>query len=233
MEQKSIKILPNHIAIICDGNRRWAKNKKLPSFVGHLEGLKNIKKLINHIKNKDIKILTLYAFSTENWKRTKDEVSYLMKIFLNFFKLNYLRLIKNDVKFVLLGDANRLPLKLKKSLLELQDKTKNNKGFILQIAINYGARDEIIRAIKKMASKINILREATIEKFEQFLDTAGIPDPDLIIRTSGEQRLSNFLLWQSAYSEIYFAPELLPDFDINKLDDVLDWYGERKRRFGQ
>ena len=233
MENTSIKILPNHIAIICDGNRRWAKSRKLPTFIGHTAGLKNIKKLVDHIKNKGIKVVTLYAFSTENWKRTKEEVSYLMKIFISFLKLNSSQIIKNNVKFIVLGDVDRLHIKLKDSLVKLQDTTKNNDGFTIQIAINYGARDEIVRAIRKISDKVHILKNLTSEKFEKFLDTAGVPDPDLVIRTSGEQRLSNFLLWQSAYSEIYFAPEMLPDFNINKLDSVLDWFNDRKRRFGQ
>lgn len=233
MERKSLNILPYHIAIICDGNRRWAKNKNLPTFMGHVAGLKNIKNLVDHIKKRGVKVVTLYSFSTENWKRTKDEVSYLMKLFLQFFRMNYMSIIKNNVKLVVLGDIDRLPTTLKKSLLNLQKKTKNNTGFTLQIAINYGARDEIIRAIHKMADKVKEIKNITSEKFEQFLDTAGVPDPDLIIRTSGEQRLSNFLLWQSAYSEIYFAPEYLPDFSTSKFDDVLDWFCDRKRRFGQ
>ena len=233
MENKTVKIIPQHIAIICDGNRRWAKRKKLPTFIGHTAGLKNIKKLVDHIKNKGIKVVTLYAFSTENWKRTREEVSYLMKIFISFLKLNSASIIKNNVKLTVLGDLERLPDKLKELLVHIQHITKNNNGFVLQIAVNYGARDEIVRAIKKMSNKVNILKDITSEKFEQFLDTAGVPDPDLIIRTSGEQRLSNFLLWQSAYSEIYFAPEMLPDFNTNKLDAVLDWFNDRKRRFGQ
>lgn len=233
MENKTVKIIPQHIAIICDGNRRWAKRKNLPTFIGHTAGLKNIKKLVDHIKNKGIKVVTLYAFSTENWKRTKKEVSYLMKIFISFLKLNSSIIIKNNVKLTILGDLDRLPDKLKELLIHAQNITKNNNGFVLQIAINYGARDEIVRAIKKMSNKVNILKDITAEKFEQFLDTAGVPDPDLIIRTSGEQRLSNFLLWQSAYSEIYFAPEMLPDFNTNKLDAVLDWFNDRKRRIGR
>ena len=233
MENKTVKIIPQHIAIICDGNRRWAKRKKLPTFIGHTAGLKNIKKLVDHIKNKGIKVVTLYAFSTENWKRTREEVSYLMKIFISFLKLNSASIIKNNVKLTVLGDLERLPDKLKELLVHIQHITKNNNGFVLQIAVNYGARDEIVRAIKKMSNKVNILKDITSEKFEQFLDTAGVPDPDLIIRTSGGQRLSNFLLWQSAYSEIYFAPEMLPDFNTNKLDAVLDWFNDRKRRFGQ
>lgn len=233
MDNKSIKILPGHVAIICDGNRRWAKSRNLPTFFGHTAGLKNIKKLVDHIKEKGIKVVTLYGFSTENWKRTREEVSYLMKIFIGFFKLHSPTIIKNNVRFVVLGDIDRLPVKLRASLIELQNKTQNNTGFILQIALNYGARDEIIRAIRKMMDKVKILKEVTSEKFEQFLDTAGIPDPDLIIRTSGEQRLSNFLLWQSAYSEIYFAPEMLPDFSPNKLDEVLEWFNGRKRRYGR
>lgn len=228
--------IPTHVAIILDGNRRWAKERHLPTFAGHFAGLKQAKRLVKHLKARGIKVVTLYGFSTENWKRDKKEVSYLMKLFAQFLKLNLKEFIQEGARMRFIGDPRILPKFLRQYIKESIEKTKMNTKFILQLALNYGGRDEIIRALEKYIEdnqkKLDPIKP-NAAVFEKYLDTNGIPDPDLIIRTSGEQRLSNFLTWQSAYSELFFAPEYLPDFGVDQLDKVLDWFANRKRRFGK
>lgn len=227
--------LPRHVAIILDGNRRWARAHHLPTFAGHVAGLKQAKKLVKHLKKRGIQVVTLYGFSTENWKRDTKEVSYLMKLFAQFLKLNISEFMREGAQLRLLGDPMDLPKSLRDYLKKSIAQTKKNTQFIVQLALNYGGRDEIIRALEKyIETRKNKTKHVRIESndIEQYLDTHGVPDPDLIIRTSGEQRMSNFLLWQGAYSEIYFAPEYLPDFTPSKLDVILSWYSQRSRRYG-
>lgn len=228
-------LLPRHVAIILDGNRRWARARHLPTFAGHVAGLKQAKKLVQHLKQRGIQVVTLYGFSTENWKRDTKEVSYLMRLFAQFLKVNIKEFIKEGAQLRILGDPRDLPKSLREYLLLSIEKTKKNTQFIVQLALNYGGRDEILRALEKYIAhkqKGEDSKHIEIKDFEQYLDTHGVPDPDLIIRTSGEQRMSNFLIWQSAYSEIYFAPEYLPDFTPERLDEVIKWYQERSRRYG-
>jgi len=230
-----IESLPHHVAIILDGNRRWARAHHLPTFAGHVAGLKQAKKLVQHLKKRGVRVVTLYGFSTENWKRDTKEVSYLMKLFAQFHKININEFIREGAQLRLLGDPMDLPQSLRDYLKTSITKTKTNTQFIVQLALNYGGRNEIIRAFEKYIARTKNRSDSKhidTKDFEQYLDTHGVPDPDLIIRTSGEQRISNFLLWQSAYSEIFFAPEYLPDFTPSKLDTILAWYSERSRRYG-
>lgn len=229
------KTLPHHIAIILDGNRRWARMRHLPTFAGHIAGLKQAKKLVQHCKKRGIRVVTLYGFSTENWKRDAKEVSYLMKLFAQFLKVNIKEFIKEGAQLRLLGDPMDLPKSLRDYLKASMTQTKKNTQFIVQLALNYGGRDEIVRAFERYIADKNNLplqKPIAVNDFEKYLDTYGVPDPDLIIRTSGEQRISNFLIWQGAYSEIFFAPEFLPDFTPSKLDTVIAWYQDRSRRYG-
>jgi len=224
-------LLPNHLAIIIDGNRRWAKKKGLASFNGHKKGMNNVKEIGERCRKKGIKILTLYVFSTENWKRSKKEINYLMKLFnLVFNKENIEELHQKGIKIKIIGQVEKLSKALQERIIEAEKLTKNNKKGVLNLAISYGGRSDIIQAIKKIVKKkISITEEA----INNHLWTNDLPDPDLIIRTGGEQRLSNFLIWQSAYSEFYFTKKLWPDFTINDLDKALKDYSQRQRRFGK
>ena len=206
--------IPKHVAIILDGNGRWAKAKGMPRNYGHAQGSKNVERICEEAWRMGIKYLTVYAFSTENWNRPDDEVNALMKLLRNYMKTCLKTAAKNDMKVRVIGDITRLDEDIQKRILELEEATKNNGGLNFQIAINYGSRDEMIRAMKKMlADGHTNPGEMSEELFEHYLDTAGMPDPDLVIRTSGEQRVSNFLLWQMAYSEFYFTPVLWPDYN--------------------
>ena len=219
-----------HLAIIIDGNRRWAKKKGLPSFVGHKKGLDKVNEIGEYCLEKNIKILTFYCFSTENWNRSKKEVAYLMKLLeITFSDKNIQKFNNRGVKVRVIGQKERLPQKLQKRIKIAEDSTKNNKKGILNLAISYGGRPEIVEAIKKLnKNKLPI----TEKNINNNLWTKGLPDPDLIIRTSGEQRLSNFLTWQSAYSELYFLKKHWPDFTKKDLDKALEDYSSRHRRFG-
>ncbi|NLK97025.1 isoprenyl transferase [Defluviitalea saccharophila] len=228
--------LPKHIAIIMDGNGRWAKNRKKSRTHGHQAGSKALEKVLNAADALGIPHLTVYAFSTENWQRPKDEVESLMNLLRNYLK-KYLRdSDKNNIKIDILGDKTKLDEDIQDQIRELEMKTSKKNGLNLHIALNYGSRDEMIRAIKRMGqdileSKLSIdsINQST---FSMYLDTGSIPDPDLLIRTSGEQRLSNFLLWQIAYSELYFCDKLWPDFDENDLYKAIYEFQNRNRRFG-
>lgn len=202
-------VIPQHVAIILDGNGRWAKSKGMPRNYGHVRGAKNLEVICEDAWNMGIKYLTVYLFSTENWKRPQEEVDSLMKLFRNYTKTCIKTARKNNMKVRVLGEPSALAPDLQKSLSDLVEDSKNNTGLNFQIAINYGSRNEMIRAMKKMARDCVDGRQApeeiTEEVFESYLDTAGIPDPDLLIRTSGELRLSNYLLWQLAYTEFYFT----------------------------
>ncbi len=228
--------VPQHIAIIMDGNGRWAKKRGLPRIAGHREGMKTVQKVVERAVELDIKVLTMYAFSTENWKRPMSEVEFIMKLPSQFLDTYLPDLIKNNVKVTTIGDFDALPEYTKEAVSHSVEKTKQNTGLILNFAINYGSRKEIIDAVKKICEdykedeiKLDDLNE---ELFSSYLTTNALSDPDLVIRTSGEQRISNYLLWQIAYSEFYFTEKLWPDFNKDELDSAIVAYQDRKRRFG-
>ena len=228
--------VPNHIAIILDGNGRWAKAKGMPRGYGHIKGCANLEQICYDIKDLGVKYLTVYAFSTENWKRPEDEVQALMKLLRQYLKNCIKRSTKNNMCVRVLGDVSRLEPDMRESIRELEEVTKNNTGLHFQVALNYGSRDEMLRGMRIIAEKVEKgeckPEEITEEMFSESLDTKGIPDPDLLIRTSGEERLSNFLLWQLAYTEFYFTDVLWPDFDKNELKKAIDYYNGRDRRYG-
>ena len=227
----------DHIAIICDGNRRWARFQGLAPFLGHERGLKRaIDELVDAALEEKLPYLTFWVFSTENWNRDKDEVEYLMNLFRDLFDKRINDLNEKGVRVVHLGNREGLAPDILERIDKGIEKTKNNTNLTVCVAMNYGGRDEIIRAIKKMSQDIQdgsfSLDQLDEKNFGQFLDTAGIPDPDLIIRTSGEQRLSGFLLWQQQYSEFYFPEFAFPDFTKERFKDAIDIFFGRDRRFG-
>lgn len=229
-------VIPQHVAIILDGNGRWAKSKGMPRNYGHVRGAKNLEVICRDAWNIGIKYLTVYLFSTENWKRSPDEVDALMKLFRSYTKTCIKTARDNNMKVRVLGDPSALAEDLQKSLIDLEESSKDNTGLNFQIAINYGSRDEIVRAIRKLAQDYKegriSLDGITEEAFSGYLDTAGIPDPDLLIRTSGELRLSNYLMWQLAYTEFYFTEVPWPAFDKAELMKAIEKYNSRERRFG-
>lgn len=228
--------VPQHVAIILDGNGRWAKKKHLPRNVGHAQGSKTVEKIIEDANDMGIKYLTVYAFSTENWKRPQDEVNALMKLLRDYLKTCIKRANKNNMKARVIGDISGLSEDLQQKILELEEASKNNTGINFTIALNYGSRDEMVRAMKAMTDDIeagNLKKEdITEDTFKNYLDTKELPDPDLLIRTSGEERLSNFMLWQLAYTEFYFTDVLWPDFNKKELKKAIEYYNGRDRRFG-
>jgi undecaprenyl diphosphate synthase len=224
--------IPQHIGIIMDGNRRWAKARGLPTLYGHKKGYDKIMKIGDYCLKKGVKILTVYAFSTENWDRSKKEVDYLMRLLKKGLTTDIRRLHKKDIKVQVIGRVKELSRDLQKAIKETMDLTKNNRRGILNVAINYGGRPEIIDAVKKIAAKKLTPVQITEKLLADNLYTAGMPSPDLIIRTSGEQRLSNFLTWQSAYSELLFIKKYWPDFTEKDLDEAIREYSRRTRRFG-
>jgi len=229
--------LPQHVAIIMDGNGRWAKRHNLRRIAGHLEGAKTIRKIVRFCGGMGIKILTLFAFSTENWNRPEREVQALMNLLYKFLRQETNNLKKNNIKLLVSGQIERLPTRVQVELSKAIDATKENSGLILNLALSYGSRQEIVRACREIAKEVS-KREKNIESideesFNNYLYTAGLPDPDLLIRTSGEFRISNFFLWQIAYSEIYVTPVLWPDFSRRDLLLALIDYQRRERRFGR
>ncbi|WP_306479994.1 isoprenyl transferase [Mediterraneibacter sp.] len=235
-EEEKMKV-PQHIAIILDGNGRWAKAKGMPRNYGHAQGSKNVEKICEEAWRMGIKYLTVYAFSTENWSRPENEVAALMKLLRNYMKTCLKTAAKNDMKIRVIGDIEPLDDDIKSRIRELEAATINNGGLNFTIALNYGSRDELTRAARKMAKdcaegKLKA-EEITESVFESYLDTHGIPDPDMMIRTSGEQRLSNYLLWQLAYSEFYFTDVPWPDFTKEELVKAIEEYNHRHRRFGK
>ena len=229
--------VPQHIAIILDGNGRWAKKKGMPRNYGHAQGSKNVERICEEAYKMGVKYLTVYAFSTENWNRPKGEVDALMKLLRNYMKTCLKTAEKNRMKVRVIGDLTGLDEDIRTRILELEEASKNNDGLNFQIAINYGSRDEIIRAVRTLAKdckegKIEA-EKITEEVLESYLDTHGIPDPDLLIRTSGELRLSNYLLRQLAYTEFYFTDVLWPDFTKEELRKAIEQYNRRDRRFGK
>ncbi len=228
--------VPQHIAIILDGNGRWAKAKGMPRNYGHAQGSKNVERICEEAWRMGIKYLTVYAFSTENWSRPDSEVAALMKLLRNYMKTCLKTAAKNDMKIRVIGDIEPLDEDIKGRIRELEAATVNNGGLNFTIALNYGSRDELTRAARRMAKDCEDgkLKSEEIDEsvFESYLDTHGIPDPDLMIRTSGEQRLSNYLLWQLAYSEFYFTDVPWPDFTKEELVKAVEEYNHRHRRFG-
>lgn len=229
--------VPEHIAIILDGNGRWAKKRLMPRNYGHMQGSKAVELVCEEAYNIGVKYLTVYAFSTENWQRPTDEVEAIMKLLRNYLKDCIKTTSKNNMKVRILGDKDGLDEDIRTQIDNLELESSKNTGLNFQIAINYGSRDEMVRAMRKMSKdlKDDKIKEEDIteELFETYLDTRGIPNPDMIIRTSGEQRLSNFLMWQSAYSEFYFPQVLWPDFDRKELIKAIEAYNKRDRRYGK
>ena len=227
--------VPNHIAIILDGNGRWAKKRGMPRSFGHVKGCENLEDICEVAKELGVKYLTVYAFSTENWKRSKEEVDGLMKLFRNYLKKCIKISQKNNMRVKVIGDITAFDSDIQESIEKLEDFSKDFTDLHFQIALNYGSRDEITRAVNRMledqkAGKLETpVSEDTISGY---LDTAGLPDPDLMIRTSGELRLSNYLLWQLAYSEFYFTDVPWPDFHKEELERAIEAYNKRDRRFG-
>lgn len=228
--------VPQHVAIILDGNGRWARSKGMPRNYGHAQGSKNVERICEEAWRMGIKYLTVYAFSTENWNRPRSEVDALMKLLRNYMKTCLRTAEKNDMKIRVIGDITSLDDDIKGRIAELEEASKNNNGLNFTIAINYGSRDEMIRAIRRLAGDCvdGKVRAEDIDEvlYESYLDTHGIPDPDLLIRTSGELRLSNYLLWQLAYTEFYFTDVLWPDFTKAELEKAIGQYNSRERRFG-
>lgn len=228
--------IPNHVAIILDGNGRWAKAHGMPRNYGHLQGAKAVEQICEDAYNLGVKYLTVYAFSTENWSRPKDEVDALMKLLRNYMKNCLQRASKNNMCVRVIGEKSRLDDDIRESIERLEEGTKNNTGLFFTIAINYGSRDEITRAVRKIAQDVQEGKvspeDITEEMIAKNLDTAGLPDPDLLIRTCNEKRISNFLLWQISYSEIYVTDIAWPDFDKKALEKAIEEYGTRTRKFG-
>lgn len=228
--------VPQHVAIILDGNGRWAKSKGMPRNYGHMEGAKNVERICEEAWRMGIKYLTVYAFSTENWKRPKEEVDALMKLLRNYMKTCLKTAAKNDMVVRVIGDKTGLDDDIREKIDELEKASANNQGLNFQIAINYGSRDEIVRSVRKIMEDVKAGKLGTDKMdeamFDSYLDTAGIPSPDLLIRTSGEQRLSNFLMWQMAYTEFYFTDVPWPSFSKEDLEKAVEKYNERDRRYG-
>lgn len=228
--------LPKHIAIILDGNGRWAKQRKMPRSYGHIVGTANLDKMCNVIADMGIRYLTVYAFSTENWKRSQQEVGTLMNLFRKYLKKIERDCVKREMRVRIIGDKTGMPSDIREMIDELEGMSANYDKMLFQIALNYGGRDEIERAVTRIAddARKGVLPEGRItsEIIDSYLDTAGVPDPDLMIRTSGETRISNFLLWQLAYTEFYFTDVAWPDFNKKELIKAIEYYNGRDRRFG-
>ena len=235
MAEKEYKI-PQHVAIILDGNGRWAKKRLMPRNMGHVQGAKTVEQICEDADSLGIKYLTVYAFSTENWSRPESEVGAIMKLLRNYLKDCIKRANSNNMKVRVIGERSRLSEDIRNKIEELEKASENNTGLNFTIALNYGSRDEIKRAVSEIAKecaagKVNP-SDITEQMISEHLDTRGIPDPDLLIRTSGEERLSNYLLWQLAYTEFYFTDVLWPDFNKEELEKAIEKYNGRERRYG-
>lgn len=234
-EQRDFKI-PEHVAIIMDGNGRWAKKRGLPRIAGHREAMKTVKRVTKEADRLGVKVLTLYAFSTENWKRPKNEVDFLMKLPEQFLNTYLAELIEQNVRVQAMGDLSRLPSYTLKAVESAIERTKNNTGLVLNFALNYGSHAEIVDAVKTIVRKVQeqelVIEEVTEQVISQHLMCPSLPDPDLLIRTGGEIRLSNFMLWQLAYTELYFSEEYWPDFDEQSLRNAIQSFAARQRRYG-
>ncbi|WP_312046147.1 isoprenyl transferase [Anaerotignum sp.] len=239
-KEKAVSIdmtrLPKHIAIIMDGNGRWAAKRALPRKAGHKAGAEAFERLITEAKDLGIQHITVYAFSTENWKRSDEEVNAIMDLMRHYLKNSFQRFLKDNVKMHIIGDISRLDKDIQEQIQEVEEKSREKDGMTVHIALNYGGRDELLRSVQRITEKaLNgqiSLQDITEETVEENLDTAGVPDPELLIRTSGEERISNFLLWQIAYSEFYFTDVLWPDFSKKDLLEAIYYYQNRDRRFG-
>ncbi|RFA37740.1 isoprenyl transferase [Virgibacillus dokdonensis] len=233
---KNTENIPNHVAIIMDGNGRWAKKRSLPRIAGHKEGVDAVVKTVRAAHKSNVNILTLYAFSTENWKRPQKEIDFLMKLPKEFLHIHLPELMERNVRIQTIGDFEALPEHTKEAVQYAMDKTKNNNGLLLNFALNYGSRYEIIQAMKHVVTDVQNeklhLEAISEEVFNKYLYTKELSDPDLLIRTSGEQRLSNFLLWQLAYTEFWFTEVLWPDFDEAVFKQAIEEYQQRQRRYG-
>lgn len=229
-------VIPNHVAIILDGNGRWAKKKGMPRTYGHVKGCENLEKICSVAKELGVKYLTVYAFSTENWKRSKEEVDALMKLFRNYMKKCIKISRDNKMQVRVIGDPTAFDSDLQEKIKELEEYSSQYDELYFQIALNYGSRDEIKRAVQKMAEDVKAEKlnpeEISEQTISDYLDTKGLPDPDLLIRTSGEERLSNFLMWQLAYTEFYFTDVPWPDFSKEELEKAIEQYNSRDRRYG-
>lgn len=229
--------VPKHIAIILDGNGRWAKSKGMPRNVGHAQGAKNVEVICKAAHDVGVEYLTVYAFSTENWDRPQDEVDALMKLLRSYLKTCLKTAAKNNMRVKVIGDITRLDPDLQETIASLEEATKDYTGLRFNVALNYGSQDEMLRAMNRIITDMDngVIEKRPVDKglFESYLDTADMPAPDLLIRTSGEQRLSNFLLWQLAYSEFYFADVHWPDFDKKELMKAIESYESRNRRYGK
>ena len=219
----------NHVAIIMDGNGRWAIKKGRSRNYGHQQGLKSIEKIVNYSIKKKITYLTLFTFSSENWQRPKNEIKFLFKLLENYFKKNLDKVVSNGIKVKIIGDKSKLAKNLKKIIKLAESKTKKNNRIFVQLALNYGSKDEIINSIKIINKK---KQRITKKNFEKNLYTAGFPNPDILIRTGGQKRLSNFLLWQLAYAEIFFIDKMWPDFNKSDLNKIIHKFEKIKRNFG-
>ncbi len=229
-----LKKIPYHLGIIIDGNRRWAKKRHLPTIEGHRRGFNNVIKIARAARERGVKILTIYTFSSENWQRPKNEVKYLMELMAEAFSKRYIEeLLKDKIKLKVIGNKGKLPNFLQEKIEEAERLTEKGKKGILMLAISYGGREEIIEAVKKIVSQKIKPDEIDEEMIKKYLWTGNLSYPDLIIRTGGEKRLSNFLIWQSAYSELYFSDKFWPDFGIKDLEKAFLDYSKRQRRFGR
>ena len=220
----------NHVAIIMDGNGRWALNRRKSRNYGHQQGLRTIEKIVDYAIKKKIPYLTLFTFSSENWKRPKNEVNFLFKLLENYFKKNLLKVIRNGIKVKIIGDKSKLARNLRKRIKLAENKTKKNKKISVQLALNYGSKHEIINSLKIINKK---KQKITNENFEKNLYTSGLPNPDILIRTGDQRRVSNFLLWQIAYAEIFFVNKMWPDFNKNDFQKILNTFKKIKRSFGR
>ncbi len=233
---EELKNIPAHVAIILDGNGRWAKAKGMPRNYGHMQGAKAVEDILVDARDIGIKYLTVYAFSTENWSRPEAEVSALMTILRNYLKTSIKKSMKNNVRCRVIGERSKLSDDIRAAIEELETATAGNTGLTFTIAINYGSRDEITRAVRKVAAKVEKgelkAEDITEDIIAENLDTNFLPDPDLLIRTCNEQRISNYLLWQCAYTEFYYTPVAWPDFNEEELLKAVDSYGQRNRKYG-
>lgn len=234
-QQKSSKAQPKHIAIIMDGNGRWAKKRLLPRFVGHQKGLNAVKRVVAHCSEIGIEALTLFAFSTENWKRPKDEVNKLMGLFLKALQKEVVKLSDNNLQLRIIGDRTAFSAEIQEHIAKAEALTSENTGLVLSIAANYGGRADILQAVKAwQASNPNLdIAQLSEDDLNEYVALTDIAQPDLLIRTGGEQRISNFLIWQAAYAELYFTDALWPDFAEQDIDKAIESYAGRERRFGK
>lgn len=228
---------PKHIAIIMDGNGRWAKQRLQPRFMGHRAGVKSVEKIVKHCVKRNIEVLSLFAFSSENWRRPSKEVSLLMELFAVALKQQTKRIHANNARLRIIGDISKFSASLQKQILEAQAITENNTGLTINVAANYGGRWDVTQSVQQLAESVKAGTiqpdEITEQHITQGLQTADLVEPDLFIRTGGEQRVSNFMLWQMAYTEFYFTDALWPDFDEESLDQAIDSFSQRERRFGK